>query len=143
MTDDKKPHLKLVKSDKPKAPRRAGSGGPGNPHVPTEANRVLVGLAKGSGFTEVQIANLIGISDKTLRAHYAKELSEGADRINLKIAANLASIASDRTHPKAVTAAIYWTKARMGWADTSTEEDDEDEAPVEFTIGIGEKRGTS
>lgn len=102
---------------------------------------MLVSLGKGVGYTDAQIARTIGIDVKTLKVHYSPELEAGAEKINLRIAANLASIASSATHPRAVTAAIYWTKARMGWADVKDGEDDPDEDGVEFTIGIGEKRG--
>lgn len=148
MPDAKQPHLKLVKGgEKPPAkPKGKGGGGPGRgqpPHVPTDQTRLLVGLAKGSGFTDEQIAGVLGVALNTLKAHYKQELTEGADKINLKIAANLASIAASPTHKNAVTAAIYWTKARMGWVDKQPEpeDEDEDEEPMEFTIGIGEKRG--
>ncbi|CAB4122778.1 hypothetical protein UFOVP32_67 [uncultured Caudovirales phage] len=128
--------LRVVSTD----PKKGGKGPGGRPpHQPTLQTRKLVELAKGIGYTDEQIARSVGIAVKTLTIHYAEELSAGGEKINLAIAGNLASIASSSTHPRAVTAAIYWTKARMGWADAH-EEDDSDEAPMEFSIRIGEKR---
>lgn len=151
MTEKKPPSLKLVSSaGKAVGPTKPGSkgkggGGPGRgqpPHVPTDATRMLVSLGLGSGYTLEQVSRVIGISIMTLKSHYETEIEDGGSKINLKIAANLAMIASNPNHPKAVTAAIYWTKARMGWMDDGADDEkDDDETPVEFTIGIGEKRG--
>lgn len=146
----KPPHLRVVTdSDKrtasangAKAPAKGGGGGK-NAHQPTAQLRALVSVCKASGYTDEQVAETVGISVNTLKAHYRDELANGALKINAKIAANLAVIASSPTHPRAVTAAIYWTKARMGWADVQADDTDGDEEAVEFSICIGEKRGTA
>lgn len=111
------------------------------PHLPTSQTRKLVELAKAAGHTDEQIAATLEIGLKTLKAHYAEELEDGGRKISLAIAGNLASIAASSTHPKAVTAAIFWMKARCGWRDTpSDEEVNIEETYTEFTVRIGEKR---
>lgn len=151
-TKPKAPHLRVV-SDSAKKPssRAKGAkatdktgGGKGGrpPHAPTAQTRALVSVCKAIGYTDEQIAATVEISLNTLKLHYKDELATGAAKVNAKVAANLFTTAVSPTHPKAITAAIFWAKARMGWTDKTPEGDEgDDEAPVEFTIGIGDKRG--
>jgi len=85
-------------------------------HVPTDKTREQVLSASGLGLPQLQIAALIGISDVTLRKHYEKELAVGKATASAQIAKSL--------YNKAVsgdtTAAIWWTKAQMGWGETNT-----------------------
>jgi hypothetical protein len=85
-------------------------------HVPTDKTREQVLSASGLGLPQVQIAALLGISDVTLRKHYEKELAVGKATASAQIAKSL--------YNKAVsgdtTAAIWWTKAQMGWGETNT-----------------------
>jgi hypothetical protein len=75
----------------------------------------------GFGLTHPQIAAVIGISDETLRKYYRTELDTGAALANSRVAQNLYKIAtSDGTG--AVSAAIFWAKARMGWRETQRQE---------------------
>jgi len=102
----------------------------------------LVELGKAIGYTHEQIARLIGVSEDTLSRHYAEELEHGAERINAAIAANLARIASSGQDRTAVTAAIFWAKARMGWRDTAVAVDvGAVNAPAVFTFNIGNAPG--
>jgi hypothetical protein len=143
------PHLRVVsdsnkrptKGAAPKAPAKSAVG-QGRTHHPTDQTRSLVSLCKAMGYTEDQTAKTVGIAVNTLKAHYREELDTGDLKANAKVAANLFTMATSPTHPKAVTAAIFWAKSKMGWTDKASEtEDPENEEPVEFTIGIGEKRG--
>jgi hypothetical protein len=90
---------------------------------PTNDQRQLVMLGAAMGLTHPQIAKQInfpaGIDEKTLRKYFADELEHGAARIMAMVAGNLVKIAIDPTHPKAVSAAIFMLKARMGWRDSS------------------------
>ena len=85
-------------------------------HVPTDKTKEQVLSASGLGLPQVQIAALLGISDVTLRKHYEKELAVGKATASAQIAKSL--------YNKAVsgdtTAAIWWTKAQMGWGETNT-----------------------
>ena len=80
---------------------------------------VMLGVALG--LTHKQIAKQVnfpaGISEPTLRKHFAEELENGQSRMMMMIGRNLASIAADKSHPKSVTAAIFFLKARAGWRD--------------------------
>lgn len=113
---------------------------------PTDADRQLVMLCAAIGMTQEQTARQVrfpdGIAVETLVAHFAVELRDGADRMAAAIAGNLANIARDKTHPKSVTAAIFWLKARRGWRDADGLKVEVpkggDVEPFEFTIKIGE-----
>lgn len=85
-------------------------------HVPNEKTREQVLSASGLGLPQVQIAALLGISDVTLRKHYEKELAVGKATASAQIAKSLynKAVAGD------TTAAIWWTKAQMGWGETNT-----------------------
>lgn len=85
-------------------------------HVPTDKTREQVLSASGLGLPQLQIAALIGISDVTLRKHYEKELAVGKATASAQIAKSLynKAVAGD------TTAAIWWTKAQMGWGETNT-----------------------
>jgi hypothetical protein len=113
---------------------------PGLPaHVPSQASRSLVVLACSTGFTREQIARQIGIAESTLAVHYGDELADAGKKLLLSIAGNLARIAQDPNHPKAVTAAIFWLKTRGGFKEDSPGPADPDNptGPVTFTINIG------
>jgi hypothetical protein len=70
----------------------------------------------GFGVPQLEIARLIDISDRTLRTYYRRELDTGATEANLRVAQSLFALA---TKEKNVAAAIWWTKARMGWRGTT------------------------
>jgi hypothetical protein len=113
------------KGGKPKRKR----GGPR--FVPTPDQQTLVAVAKAAQYTDEQIAGLInfphGISPKTLVKHFGEQLEHGGSLLNLKVAANLYRIATKQPPANAtgpedrgvVTAAIFVSKARMGWRDGS------------------------
>ena len=91
-----------------------GKAGPGQPpHAPTDQTRQLVQMMAGCGIPQMQIAPLVGISDETLRKYYRRELDRGLIEANAKVAEALfkQAIGGD------TTAAIWWTKARMGWRE--------------------------
>lgn len=95
-------------------------------------------LGCATGMTQVEIARAVGISDSTLRAHYAEELADGGKKLLMGIAGNLARIAQDYNHPRAVTAAIFWLKTKGGFKeDGPPTGDDEKPQKVTFTINIG------
>lgn len=108
------------------------------PHVPSQSSRNHVILACLSGLTQEQTATSLGISENTLRKHYKAELASGGAKLLMAIAANLASIAQNPNHPKAVTAAIFWLKTKGGFREVDKPEDpDNPEEHVTFTINIG------
>jgi len=86
------------------------------PHEPTEKSRAQVEQAAGLGLPHDQIGALIGICDKTLRKYYEKELALGKATASAKVAKTLFNKAINGD----TTAAIWWTKAQMGWGETNT-----------------------
>lgn len=120
--------------------------------VPTNDQRQLVMLGVAVGWTQEQIAKQVnwpdGISEVTLRKYFADELDHGGARVMAKVAGTLLGVATDKTHPKMVTAAIFWLKARHQWRDSAgltikpagegggEGEDD----VVEFTVRIGDAK---
>ena len=147
------PHLTVV-SDTVKAPRRTKGPAPVKDAPQSQSGQVAirhpnkpcsaaVALGAAMGMTKQQIAARAGISVNTIDDHYREEWETGADQINMAIVANIVTTAKSPTHPKAMTAAIYWTKARMGWRDgtgSARPGDPADEDGVmEFTLNIGDK----
>ena len=72
--------------------------------------------AAGLGLPHDQIGALISISDVTLRKYYRKELDIGKAKASAQIAKSLYNKALKGD----TTAAIWWTKAQMGWGETNT-----------------------
>ena len=64
---------------------------------------------------------MIGIDAKTLRKHYRHELDFGHTKANAKVAENLYRKATGEGR-EAVTAAIFWLKARARWKEVSVNE---------------------
>lgn len=93
---------------------REGSGRPA--FVPMEKDRKEVEALSGVGLPEEQIAMLIGdgISRDTLRKYFAKELVSGKAKANSQVAKTLWKKAMSGD----TTAAIWWTKTQMKWAET-------------------------
>lgn len=82
--------------------------------------RSIMGLAK-QGMTQDQIADAVGVSRSFLAKHFAQEIKVGKLIGDALVTENLYRQAMKDT-PAAVPAAIYITKARMGWTDKPTEE---------------------
>jgi AcrR family transcriptional regulator len=90
------------------------------PFEPTEQQRMIVRMAAGVGYPHAEIATLVGVSRGTMAKYFREELSLGAAEANLKVGAHLLKMATgDPTNMTTVIAAIWWSKARMGWSDAS------------------------
>ena len=90
--------------------------------VPTAEQRKLVEGLGGFGMRYDQISTLVinertgkAISGMTLQKHFQTELTAGKAKADAKVAMSLHKKACSDSHPGAVTACIWWTKARMGW----------------------------
>lgn len=66
--------------------------------------------------TDPRTGGPIGI--KTLRTHFRTELDTGRTRANAKVAESLFKKALGEG-PSAVSASIFWLKARAGWKEMS------------------------
>jgi len=82
-------------------------------HEPSEATRELVELHSSMGTPQENISRLLGIDKKTLYKYYREELDTGADKANAAVVKSLYSKATDGD----TTAAIWWTKTRLGWSE--------------------------
>jgi hypothetical protein len=99
---------------------------------PTDAERKQVEAMSGYGLPIEQIAVLVrgGIDTDTLRKHFATELVSGKAKANGQVGKTLFQkvMAGD------TTAAIWWSKTQMRWAETQKHElTGADGAPLEFT----------
>lgn len=108
---------------------------------PTEEQRKAVKLMVAAGIPEEDIAKVIGpkgISPVTLRKYFREEIETGAITINAKIAGRLYAIACQSGDLKsATTAAIWWTKTRMGWSEKKgLEHTGKDGGPIAIEGGM-------
>ena len=107
--------------------------GAGRPEFePTAAERKQVEALSGYGLPIEQIAVLVreGIHVDTLRSHFATELISGKAKANGQVGKTLFQkvMAGD------TTAAIWWSKTQMRWAETQKHElTGADGVPLEFT----------
>ena len=94
-------------------------------HQPDEKSRKFVEAMSAAGLTQEEIGRIVGISDPTLRKHYAKELATAAAKANAMVGESLLNQAiggPGRNWKQASTAAaIWWSKTRMGWKEPPTE----------------------
>ena len=126
----------MAKTEKPTYKKIGGNGGArpgaGRPAFePTVAERKQVEALSGYGLPIEQIAILVrdGIHVDTLRSHFATELVSGKAKANGQVGKTLFQkvMAGD------TTAAIWWSKTQMRWAETQKHEvTGADGAPLEF-----------
>jgi hypothetical protein len=126
----------MTKTEKPTYKKIGGNGGArpgaGRPAFdPTAAERKQVEALSGYGLPIEQIAVLVrdGIHIDTLRSHFATELQSGKAKANAQVGKTLFQkvMAGD------TTAAIWWSKTQMRWAETQKHElTGADGAPLEF-----------
>lgn len=119
----------VLKKAGPNGGAREGAGRPA--FEPTPAERKQAEAFSGYGLPIEQIAVLIrdGIDTDTLRKHFAIELQSGKAKANAQVGKTLFQkvMAGD------TTAAIWWSKTQMRWAETQKHEvTGADGAPLEF-----------
>lgn len=116
-----KRNLKIEKPDVKKQDGRKNNGGARTgsgrkAFEPTERERHQVESMSGFGVPLDQIAALVrdGISVDTLTKYFERELISGKAKANSKVGQTLFQkvMAGD------TTAAIWWTKTQMRWAET-------------------------
>ena len=97
-------------------------------HEPTDVTRQTVQLHATVGTRQDVIAGLLGITPKTLRAHYRAELDFATAKANAQIGGALFNKAKNGD----TTAQIFWMKTRAHWRETSvTEIQGKDGGPVQ------------
>lgn len=109
------------------------------PYAPTPKDRATVKAMAGYGIPHDDIAAVIGATAKTLRKHFRDELDLAATQANAAVAQRLFQVATAGTGKEAVTAAIFWLKARAGWRDaTKLEHSGTDGGPVQIVLSADE-----
>ena len=86
------------------------------PHVATDKDKKTVKSMCAFGIPQLDIAAVIGITDKTLRKHYRHELDVATAEANAKIANvlyNKCIIDQD------TASVIFWLKTRAKWSETT------------------------
>tara|TARA_R110002020_G_scaffold237264_4_gene449594 strand:- start:1390 stop:1851 length:462 start_codon:yes stop_codon:yes gene_type:complete len=83
------------------------------PYVKTDEDRKLVEALAIAGVTQTLIAQIVKISEPTLRKNYRKELDTSKARANAIISQALFKKAKDGN----VVAQIFWLKTQAGWKE--------------------------
>jgi hypothetical protein len=108
------------------------------PHQPTDERRKYVRSLAAYGTPQEQIARVLDIDSKTLRLHYRDELDLAVIEANAKVAETLFRQATKEGN---TTAAIWWTKSRMGWKERQAHEHSgPDGEKLTIVVGTGIER---
>ncbi len=78
-------------------------------------------MMAGLGLPDRDIAIITGLDVRTMSVRFADVLASGRAKANFKVSNALFVTATDRKHPKHVSAAIFWAKARLGWVEATNE----------------------
>jgi|SRR3981081_3289118 hypothetical protein len=91
---------------------------------PTDDQRRTVEKLSGLGLPQGDIAQVVGVDEKTLRKHLRAELDSGTAKANSQVAEFLFDAATGKRGEgsAAITAAIFWAKTRMRWKEVSVTE---------------------
>jgi len=98
-----------------------------NPHEPSAQTRAEVSALKSFGVAQSDIANYIGVDDKTLRKHYREELDNAQTKADANVAKFLYNAACGKaldagaSYADCVRAAMFWAKTRMKWRETDND----------------------
>ncbi len=94
----------------------------------------LVQHHAGMGLEPALIAKMLLIPYSTLMLHYEEDIAIGGAAVNLKIAENMARIATSTTDPNAAKVGMAWLERRAGEAFRPTKkleiDDKRDKAPI-------------
>lgn len=106
------------------------------PFQPTDDQRRIVNVMAAGGFQQSAIAHAIGISENTLRKYFADEIAAGGSKAHAAVVANLFKQAT-KDDPRSTAAAIFWTKTRLGWKDTTRlEHGGIENSPIVINTGV-------
>jgi hypothetical protein len=105
------------------------------PHKPTVKSKNIVKSHVIVGTPQEIVADILGITSKTLRKHYREQLDQGLALANVQIGGKLFSKAMKGD----TTALIFWAKTRMGFREPR--EGDGEVSPAAVTINIVNPNG--
>ena len=101
-------------------------------YEPTDAQRSLVENAAAFGLTQADIAEQLGIQEKTLRKHFRRELNGGKFKVDMLAGKTVTELMKDKDARVRLDAAKYYTARRMGWKETNVNEQvGKDGGPIE------------
>jgi hypothetical protein len=101
-------------------------------YEPTDSQRALVENAAAFGLTQADIAQQLGIDEKTLRKHFREELSGGKFKVDMLAGKTVTELMKSRDERVRLDAAKYYTARRMGWKETNANEQvGKDGGPIE------------
>lgn len=117
----------------PRGGKRAGAGRPA--FEPNDLQRKQVRKFKAYGMSDEAVCSMIAdprISVETLKKYFRSELELAVELSNMQVveSLHLQAVGAETLYDKSgkvlreeikrnVTACIWWTKARMGWRDSS------------------------
>jgi predicted transcriptional regulator len=88
-------------------------------YVPTDGQRALVENAWAFGLTQADIAEQLGIDEKTLRKHFREELNSGKFKVDMGAGRTIVELMKSKDERVRLEAAKYYTSRRMGWKETN------------------------
>lgn len=106
-----------------------------------DAERGQVEGLAAYGIAVADIALILRTTERELHDAFADELETGAARANSRVAENLYRRATGESR-EAVTAAIFWLKARAGWRDSAVRSTD-DAPAVRYVVRCPEPVATT
>lgn len=121
--------IPLPEFAEPLPPRSAPDGAGRPPHVPTEETRERVEILLAGGMPAWQVAKAVGVSESTLRDHYADELDGGRARKNAEVMVAMFRSATDAGN----------VSAQRAWLSQSAQLDDPPAAADSRPGPIGKK----
>jgi len=80
--------------------------------APTDQQRRMVKSMSAFGIRQQEIADVIGVSAKTLRRHFRKEIDRGATEANAMVGETMYKMAISGKSPAST---MFWLKCRAGW----------------------------
>jgi hypothetical protein len=86
--------------------------------VPTAEERAQVEHFTSTGYTQTQIAALLGKSTDSLQRHCREELNLGGLKANARVAGKL----YEKCMEGDTASLIFWAKTRLGWRETQKHE---------------------
>lgn len=107
--------MEFLQSVMEKTAKRMGRGGR-PPHRPSDRGRRIVELAASNAVPTIKIAEILGISLKTLFKHYRHELDRDAAKVEAVLVMHLHRLAGGKG-AVAFRATKFILKARFGWSE--------------------------
>jgi len=87
-------------------------------YKPTEEESNLVAVGIAGGIEHKFLWAALGISERTFRNHFKKEIESGGARANGQVIAKLfGSATGTNNQPYVFQAAMFWLKCRAGWKE--------------------------